>query len=291
MNMCPARASLAGNPSDGYGGAVLAVPIADLTAIASIEESDEFSVRASDADLHRLLTAVAEEFVATVGPIDGGTLSATTTIPRSVGLAGSSAIVIAALRSLAATNRHTWRPVDLAATALRVEQDRLGITAGLQDRLVQSVGATIAMEFDPVGFEQIACPVDLPLFVAWSVDGAESSGTVHRSIRRRFDGGDERVRATMTELAAQARAAAAAISTGDLRDVAAAMNRTFDLRARMLDIDATTRSLAGIGHDCGAAINSAGSGGAIVGLVPTRRHLDDVADAYRSAGYGFLEVG
>jgi glucuronokinase len=291
MNSCPARAALAGNPSDGYGGAVLAVPVPDLAAIASIEESDDFSVRANDRDLTRLLTAAADEFRSTVGPIDGGTLSAITTIPRSVGLAGSSAIVIAALRSLAATNRHTWDPVELAHAALRVERERLGIEAGLQDRLVQAVGAAAAMEFDPVGYREVTSPAELPLFVAWSPAGAESSDTLHRSLRRRFDGGDEHVRSSMVELAEHARAAATALTAGDLRSLATAMNGTFELRARIVDIDTTTRALASIGRRCGAAVNSAGSGGAIVGLVPSADHLAAADDAFRTAGHEFLEIG
>ena len=36
---CTARAALAGNPSDGYGGAVLAVPVPDLFATVATSES------------------------------------------------------------------------------------------------------------------------------------------------------------------------------------------------------------------------------------------------------------
>jgi glucuronokinase len=291
MTTCFARAALAGNPSDGYGGAVVAVPLRELSAVASVEESDTFSVRAPDRALNRLLSATADEFEARVVPIDGGTLSAITTVPRSVGLAGSSALVVSALRALAAANAHRWDPIDLAETALAVERDRLGIEAGLQDRLVQAVGSTVAMEFDPVGFRALRSPIDLPLFVAWSTSGAEPSNTLHRSLRRRFDAGDEHVRSSMIGLTEQARAAAEAIERGDLRGLATAINRTFELRALMVEVDPTTRALADIGRRAGAAMNSAGSGGSVVGLVPTVDHLARVGEAYESAGFNFLEVG
>jgi glucuronokinase len=291
MTTCFARAALAGNPSDGYGGAVVAVPLRELGAVASVEESDTFTVRAHDRSLHRLLTAAAEEYEARVGPIDGGVLSAITTVPRSVGLAGSSALVVSALRALASTNAHRWDPIDLAEAALAVERDRLGIEAGLQDRLVQAAGAPVVMEFDPVSFRALRSPIDLPLFVAWSTRGAEPSSTLHRSLRRRFDAGDEHVRTSMVGLAGQARAAAAAIERGDLRGLATAINRTFELRALMVEIDRTTRALADVGRRAGAAMNSAGSGGSVVGLVPTVDHLARVGEAYESAGFDFLEVG
>lgn len=290
MTSCFARAALAGNPSDGYGGAVLAIPIPELAAVASIEESDDFSIRAADPELHRLLAATAAEFVARVGPIAGGTLSAITTIPRSVGLAGSSALVVSALRALAATNGHEWRTIALAEAALAVERDRLGIAAGLQDRLVQAAGALVAMEFDPIGFRAVECRMELPLFVAWDTAAAESSDTVHRSLRRRFDAGDVHVRTSMDGLAEQARAGAAAIERCDLRGLASAINRTFEIRALMVDIDPATRRLADIGRRAGAAMNTAGSGGSVVGLVPTADHLTAVGEAYQAAGFEFLDI-
>jgi len=290
MTTCFARAALAGNPSDGYGGAVVAVPIRELAAVASIEEADTFSVRAADPALHRLLAATADEYAARVGPPNGGVLSAITTVPRSVGLAGSSALVTSALRALAATNQHRWDPIELAETALTVERERLGIEAGLQDRLVQAVGAPVAMEFDPVSFRVVESPIELPLFVAWSAGGAESSDTVHRSLRRRFDAGDEHVHSSMIGLADESRAAAKAIESGDLRALATAINRTFEIRALMVDIDATTRALADVGRRAGAAMNSAGSGGSVVGLVPTADHLFRAQEAYEEAGFDFLGI-
>jgi glucuronokinase len=69
----------------------------------------------------------------------GFTMSYTTDIPRQVGLAGSSAIVVAALQCLL-----TWMGLGEAHVPKRhrptiaLEAERmLGITAGLQDRVIQ----------------------------------------------------------------------------------------------------------------------------------------------------------
>ncbi|MDW3214380.1 MAG: hypothetical protein R8G01_10310 [Ilumatobacteraceae bacterium] len=288
VSSCPARAALAGNPSDGYGGAVVAVPVPDLAAFASAEPADRFSVRVGDADLDRLLAATARSFADAVGRPRDVTLSATTTIPRSVGLAGSSALIVCALRVLAATIDHRFEPIELAQLALSVERDRLGIAAGLQDRLVQSVGQLVSMRFDPVGFERLDPPVELPLFVAWSASAAQTSDTVHRSLRRRYDVADPHVITSMSGLAEQADRAATAIANGDLDRLAQAMNRTFEIRSMMIDVDIATRALVRIAVRNGAAANSAGSGGSIVGLARDHDHLTELESAF--AGHGFQVI-
>jgi glucuronokinase len=284
---CPARAALAGNPSDAYGGAVVAVPIDELCAIASATGAERFRVQASDPDLLRLLTATADVFGESVGRIPDATLSASSTIPRSVGLAGSSAIVIAALRALGGWTDHRWGHLELAELALSVERDRLGTVAGLQDRLVQATRQSASMAFDPVTYELLDTD-ELPLFVAWSPDAAEPSDTVHRSLRRRHDAGDPDVTRAMRELAGQAVRATDAIHNGDLESLGAAMDTTFDLRASIVDVGDAQRRLVEIGRDLGAAVNSAGSGGSVVGLC--RDDLTKLQVAYERTGAGFVVV-
>jgi len=287
---CTARAALAGNPSDGYGGAVAAVPVADLFATVATTESHSFGVRADDPELRRLLAASADAYAEAVGPLPDVSISASTTIPRSVGLAGSSALVIATLRSLGGWAEHRWDRLALAELALSVERDRLGIAAGLQDRLVQAVAHPVLMRFDPVAFTIVDLPDDLPLFVAWHAGAAESSDTVHRSLRRRFEAGDEQVRGTMRELAVQAERAHRALTAGDPTLLADAMDRSFDLRAAMLDVGERQRRLVDVGRRLGAAVNSAGSGGSVVGLAPRAADLEALRVAYESVGAGFLEL-
>ena len=288
MSTCPARAALAGNPSDGYGGAVVAVPIPDLAAFASAEPADRFSVRVADPDLERLLAATARGFADAVGRPADVTLSATTTIPRSVGFGGSSALIISALRVLAVTIDHRFDTIELAELALSIERERLGIEAGLQDRLVQAAGQLVSMRFDPVAVELLAPPADVPLFVAWRHDAAQTSDTVHRALRRRFDADDPHVVASMRGLAEQATIAARALTSGDHELLSAAMNRTFEIRSMMIDVDETTMSLIELAVDAGAAANSAGSGGSIVGLAHDQEHLAVLRRVF--AGHGFQAI-
>jgi glucuronokinase len=291
VSTCPARAALAGNPSDGYGGAVVAIPIPDLTAMASATEADEPAVLTTDPELRRLLDATVTAFTVEIGPLPPLAVSASTTIPRSVGLAGSSALIIAALRVLAAWTGHRWEPMELARIALAIERDRLGVEAGLQDRLVQAIGTPVAMTFDPVGYERLELPEHHTLFVAWQTDAGEPSGVLHRSLRRRFDAGDPPVVVAMRSLAVQAGRARRGIEVGDAALLADAMDASFDLRASIVDVGDRQRRLVDIGRRGGAAVNSAGSGGSVVGLARRRVDLPRLQRAYESAGATFLGLG
>ena len=286
---CSARAALAGNPSDGYGGAVVAMPIDDLLAIASSTEAATFVVDAADADMHRLLVTTAEAFTDYVGSLPSVRLSASTEIPRSVGLGGSSAIVIAALRALGAWEAYKWEAIELATLALSVERDRLGIEAGLQDRLVQVTGRPASMTFGPVAVEPLTMP-DWSFFVAWAPSAAETSDTVHRSIRRRYDAGDPAVQTAMFELTEQAMVAKLAIVNVERERLGEAMNRTFDLRTTMIDVGPAQRRLVEIGQRIGAFVNSAGSGGSVVGLARDADHIAELSHVYRSAGAQFHPI-
>ena len=268
----------------------MAIPVHDLKAMASATEADEFSIRASDTSLHRLLAAAADGFAGAQGALPTVTLSASTSIPRSVGLAGSSALVIAALRALAAWTGHRWAPLELAELALAVERDRLDISAGLQDRLVQAVGTPLSMTFDPVGYRELTVPDDLLLFVAWNPHGSQSSDTVHRSLRRRFDGGDPDVHTAMRELGVQAARARRAIEDHDVVLLGEAMDRSFDLRASMIEIDSTQQMLVDIGRTSDAAVNSAGSGGSVVGLARRAEDITKLQAEYERNGFEFLPI-
>ncbi len=71
-----------------------------------------------------------------------------TNIPRQVGLAGSSAIIVATLRCLMEFYE-VEIPLEAQPTfVLGVEQEELGITAGLQDRVIQVYEGLVYMDFD-----------------------------------------------------------------------------------------------------------------------------------------------
>ena len=63
-----------------------------------------------------------------------------TNVPRQVGLAGSSAIITALWKALMVFYDVSEEQIPLelqASLVLKVEQEELGIAAGLQDRVIQ----------------------------------------------------------------------------------------------------------------------------------------------------------
>jgi glucuronokinase len=136
----------------------------------------------------------------------GFTMRYDTTIPLQVGLAGSSAIIVATFRCLCAyfsvhpeqlSPWHLWPQI-----VLDVERLELGIAAGLQDRVIQIYGGLVMMDFETEALQkrgfggyQTLDPAVLPgeLFLAYWPTKPSMSGKVHSNLRRRWEEGEPQV--------------------------------------------------------------------------------------------------
>ena len=268
----PARAALAGNPSDGYGGATLAVALGNHSARAEAVPAPAPAPGPVAEPPSRLVEAAVRRFARDHGPAAGRVrVRWATDVPREVGLGGSSAIVTATLRALSELHHVELAPDVLAETALAVEVEDLGIPAGLQDRVAQAYGGLSFMDFAPgrpaAGrYEQLDPDLLPELFVAFRPDAATASGAVHGDLRARFEAGETAVHAAMAELAELAWGARAALLGGDHAGFARCLDATFDVRRRLVPLDPRHVALIDRARAAGAAANYTGSGGAIVGL-------------------------
>lgn len=297
----PSRAGLLGNPSDGYGGACIALPVRAFGARVTCSPAPRLEFVPGPRDRRefrsigdfaneverygyyggiRLLAASVKRFhdhCVERGIRDprgqGCELAYRTDIPKLVGLAGSSAIVVGALTSLFRYFEVTVEPERLATLALEVETRELGISAGLMDRVVQVYGRPMFME---LGRELIRRQghgdyrsVDLdtlpPLFVAYRAAAAEGSEVTHDGLRRRFEAGEPEVVEAMEELADLARAGRELLEEGRGGEIGPLMDENFDLRARICSISAANRELVETGRRLDAHVKFAGSGGAVLG--------------------------
>ncbi len=324
VERCPARAALAGNPSDGYGGAVVSVPVAARAATVTLTPASTFQIchsptsddtfeswnvlehhidRFGFAGSRELVLASLRRFArhTSTSPLPCA-ITVATTIPRSVGLAGSSAIVIAALRALF---RHAQiDPVsadEVASLALAVEVDELGYGAGLQDRVVQAHGQPVFMSFgsgDERTINGLVAGTYRPLtlalpgvaFVAYRAVEAEPSQSVHGDLRRRFEHADAAVHAGMAELATVAKDAADAIDAGDAVRLGEACDATFDIRRSMMDLRAGHVAMVDAARRAGAHANFAGSGGAIIVFAPHATVANRARDALLGIGCEILPI-
>ena len=311
------RVGLLGNPSDGYGGRVIAFTFDDFRARVEVGDASgavlagpgdevrldslgELSSR-SPAELGGGLALLAAAWVTwrrwrqeSAGDLDDATgglsMRFDSDIPRQVGLAGSSAIIIAALRALSQRFGVVPTTMELATLALAAETRELGITAGPQDRVVQAHGGLLSMDFGGPewGVERID-PLRLPpLFVAWDPAPGRDSGAVHVDVRGRYDRGDLEVRRSMAEFARLAADGADALCRGDGAALAPLVDENFDRRVALFQLGEAERRIVEVGRAAGAAVKFTGSGGAVVGVLCDGDHFDEVRAAYEAAGYRVL---
>ena len=286
-----ARAALAGNPSDGYGGAVLALALPARRATARAWRGEAAAVDPPS----ELVTATVARFAAELAPAarDVTSVAWDTTIPRGVGLGGSSAIVVATLRALC----HLWsvalEPLAMAELALSIEVDELGIAAGLQDRIAQTHERLTFMDFgaDPPAVRTLDPGLLPPLLVAWRSDSGGHSGEVHGPLRDRHARGEPVVLRAMRELRRAAHDAARAITCGDHDALRVGVDRSFEARRSMLALDPRHVEMIETARTAGAAANYAGSGGAIVAVCLDAGHRTLVEGALRRLGCETLASG
>jgi glucuronokinase len=280
-----ARAALLGNPSDGYGGRTLAVVIRDFTATAHATHAGSDELAPPGPGGEALMRATLKRFRNHIGEATPVALSCQTTVPREVGLAGSSAIVIACARALCELHGAALERDELARLALAVESEDLGITAGLQDRMVQARETLVAMDFGGHAvYEELDPELLPPLFVAWHPDAAAPSGVAHAELRERHDRGEPQVTAGMRRLADHAANARVALLEGDHKAFAACVDASFDERLRIMPVDPLTTAMVDSARAAGASANSAGSGGAIVGPLPSDDAWAPLSEALEGIG-------
>ncbi len=298
-----ARAGLVGNPSDGYHGKTISISVRnfhaevvlyeweDVELILSDEDQSRFrSVQelARDVKLHgyyggiRLVKATVKKFVEFCAQ-QGYSLSDRnfslryhSTIPRQVGLAGSSAIIVATLRCLI---EFYQVPIPLEiqpSLALSVETDELGIAAGLQDRVIQVYEGLVYMDFardrmrEAAGcrygvYERLDPALLPPIYLAYKDDVSEPTEVFHNDIRARYNRGEAKVVDAMTKFAGLAAQAHEALSGGDHERFGQLMNENFDTRRSIYQLPAAQVEMVEVARRVGASAKFAGSGGAIIG--------------------------
>ena len=310
-----ARAGLAGNPSDGYFGKCLAVIVKDFSARVWLEPSDSIEILRSPEDrpayasldhfmrdirLHgfyggeRLMKAAIRRFVRYCQE-HGHTLHARgfklnyrSTIPRRVGLSGSSALITATLRCLM-KYYDVDIPKPILATLIRnVENEDLGIGAGLMDRVMQVYEGCVFMDLNREHLEKHGygiyeeIPIEkLPLlYIAYRTELGEGSEVFHNNIKERFFRGDKDVVDAMRDFAEIAQTVRDLIVAGRGREIGPWMDKNFDRRRSIFKLSDGDIAMVERARSVGASAKFAGSGGAIVGTYPDEATYQRIVGAF-----------
>jgi len=349
---CCARAALMGNPSDGFGGATLALLIKNFKATVTISENDDEGRNKDDGKgsihliphpvldnysfsslqgLHdqtnitgyygglRLIHAACKKFYELAGHLitkRGFQIKYDTDIPRSVGLSGSSAIVTAAFRALLRFHHLPLGTLGLTLNTLPevilgCEVSELNISAGLQDRVVQSFGGLVYMDFhedhferdDHGKYESLDLNLLPTLYLAYSTKLGGESGKVHAPVKQRFADGDKFIIERMRELGDNTLKSVELLTKKKFYEFGLLMERNFQLRREMYGDEC-------VGLDCIKMIAIAkakfdivckfsGSGGCFVCMVGDKDNagsrlgsekMGTVVEEFRNKGFIFEEI-
>jgi glucuronokinase len=298
-----ARAGLLGNPSDGYFGKTVSIIVKNFGAIVSLYQTPELVIEEMDVDRNsfrniyhltesitrngyyggrRLIKAVIKCFceyceLNQIRLVNKNfTIRYESSIPRQVGMAGSSAIATATMRALMQFY-DVHIPVEQIPTiVLAAEKDELGINAGLQDRVIQTYEGCVYMDFDKQFMQQhnhgIYERLDVALlprlYMAYKTDLSKVSGSVFNNLKERFENGDEFVHRTIRELADVAETGRQAIINRDYKTLHQLIDHNFDLRCKIMNISESNMEFVRIARESGVSAKFAGSGGAIIGTYP-----------------------
>jgi len=317
-----ARAGLLGNPSDGYHGKTISISVRNFYAEVVLYEWDTLEIvlaeddrarfssiydLARDVKLHgyyggiRLVKATIKRFVDYCErrgwKLHDRNFSVRyqTSIPRQVGLAGSSGIITATLRALM-EYYHVEIPREVQPSLiLAVENEDLGIAGGLQDRVIQVYEGLVYMDFDPAreqiidGYKTYAYePLDPallpPLYVAYSAALSEPTEIFHNDIRGRYNRGEEKVVNAMKRFAEIAYQGRAAILNREVDRLGQLINENFDTRRSIYNIAPWQVQMVETARACGASAKFAGSGGAIIGTYRDEAMFERLSEAMAQIG-------
>lgn len=299
------RAGLIGNPSDGYYGKTISFTFRNFKAEVCLYETPELEILPNTRDhsrfssIHalaqdvrmfgyyggiRLIKATIKRFHDYCAEHDirldnrNFTIRYDSDIPALVGLAGSSAIITASMRAIMEFyNVSIPKPV-LPNLILSVENNELGISAGLQDRVAQVYEGLIFMDFDKSimerhghgVYENIDPSLLPPLYIAYREDLSEGSWVTHNVLRHCFNAGNPEVLAAMRFWADLALQVKDALLQRKTDAIPALLNANFDRRKALYAsigqaISPHNSAMIETARSAGASAKFSGSSGAIVG--------------------------
>ena len=294
------RAALIGNPSDGYYGKTIAFTFNNFQADITLYQTSEIEILPGkmdqakyisieklleDVNLYgyyggiRLIKASIKRFCEycernkILLEKKNFTIRYHTSIPRHLGLAGSSAIITACVRALCLFYGVAIPNPLLANLILAVETEELHISAGLQDRVAQVYEGAVYMDFNKKYMEENGSGIykkindfNLPLFIAYKHSLSEGSEKTHDNLRYKFENGDRETISAMEKFAAFTDDFINALNVKDYRSLNAIINANFDLRKSICEISPDNLKIIQTVRAMGYSAKFTGSGGAVIGL-------------------------
>ena len=183
------------------------------------------------------------------------------------------------------------------SVVLSVENDELGIPAGLQDRVIQVYEGAVFMDFNRGHMEQkghgIYEDIDTallpPLYVAYTRQLSEGTEVFHNDIRSRWNRGEREIVSAMYHWAGLAERVKEMILAGRGREIGSLLNENFDLRRRLYKIGKGNMDMVDAARSVGASAKFTGSGGAIVGTYDDESMFKRLEEVFEPMGIAVLK--
>lgn len=294
------RAAVIGNPSDGYFGKTIAFVFSNFVANVQLYQTPELEIKPQRLDVTsynnmqtlvedinfagyyggmRLLKGMIKVFYEYCVRNDinlaskNFTIRYNSNIPLRLGLAGSSAILSACLKALCLFYEVYIAPATFANLVLSVENNELGISAGLQDRVAQAFEKPVFMDFNKetmktqgYGNYQVLNTNNFPNFyIAFRKNLSEGTEVIHNNLKARFDIGEEKVLQAMTRWGEITEEFRAALKNSNYEAMHNLINENFDLRNSLIPISQGNIEMVELARSVNASAKFTGSGGAIIG--------------------------
>ena len=307
------RAAVIGNPSDGYFGKTIAFVFSNFISNVQIYQTPNLEIKPQrlDGTTFKNMRGLVEDinFAGYYGGMrlikgiikvfyqyclrnnisiasKNFTIQYNSNIPLRLGLAGSSAILSASLKGLCLFYEVYIAPATFANLVLSVENDELGISAGLQDRVAQAFEKPVFMNFDKKimeiqGYgEYSVLPTDnFPLFyIAFRKNLSEGTEVIHNNLKARFNIGEKKVLDAMNRWSEITEEFKKALYNGDRKNMHDLINENFDLRKQLIPISEGNVEMVNLARSTGASAKFTGSGGAIIGTYENESTFSKLKD-------------
>lgn len=289
----PGRCGIVGNPTDIYGGSVISITtreratctlrrsdslrIQSGASSADIRSTDDLALRGDKLDIARSVLRWFDINTESAG----FEVALSTEIPMQAGMAGSTALVVAAVGALNRMFEWNLHPWAIAETARKIESRVMGVVCGLQDQHMAVFGGINYMDFagkealeqrddEPLAtVESLVSYGTAPPLLAAHTGVRHNSGLIHSSPRDRWLAGETLVRDSYQRVANLARIGKRALLAGDWPALGALMNENHRIVAELggsgPDNDRLIEAARKAGA-WGAKLAGAGGGGTILVL-------------------------
>ncbi len=240
----------------------------------------------------RLLSLITHFF-----EVHGVTVTTTSQSPAGAGIAGSSALNVAACAAFAEWNRQHYEPEALLQLAMNLEAQAINVPTGLQDYRPALYGGIAALELSADGIRRFPLDVDLSelqrRIVLCYTGEPRNSGTNNWEITKKHIDGDQYVFDCFERIRDTAEAMRGALVRADWDAVGLAIAEEWANRKRLAPgvttdaIEHLIARAAGAGATA-AKVCGAGGGGCLFCYGPPE-HRDAVKEALASGGARLLD--